>query len=119
MRVSAWLALHTLQGCILFRTAQYLYSTCTDLVLRCLHDTQRRALLLKEALEEINKTKRTRYEAWRRRALSGVDFGRKIRRVIMSTIVPAAVCLYVSDADTHSTLHKAPSTFRLRGLQQA
>lgn len=56
-----------------------------------------RALLLKEALEEINKTKRQRYETWRRQQLRGnFRLGRSLRRMFMFTIVPALICLHVS-----------------------
>ena len=51
--------------------------------------------MLKEALEEITKTKRQRYEDWRRAQLGGFKLGRKIRRVLMFTVVPALVCLQV------------------------
>eukprot|EP00955_Chlamydomonas_euryale_P002848 30173-Chlamydomonas_euryale.AAC.2 len=55
-----------------------------------------RALLLKEALEEINKIKRSRYEAWRRKTLSrGNSVGRKLRRMFMWTIIPAIITLNV------------------------
>ena len=54
-----------------------------------------RSLLLKEALEEITKTKRQRYEDWRRSQLGGFRLGRKIRRVLLLTVVPAVVCLQV------------------------
>ena len=54
-----------------------------------------RSLLLKEALEEVTKTKRQRYEDWRRTQLGGFRLGRKIRRMLMFTIVPAVVCLQV------------------------
>lgn len=55
----------------------------------------RRALLLKEGLEEINKSKRARYEAWRRRMLGGIKLGRKLRKLFISTLIPAVVCLQV------------------------
>lgn len=54
-----------------------------------------RALLLKEALEEINKSKRQRYETWRRRALGGINMGRRVRKLLMFTIIPALVCLQI------------------------
>lgn len=54
-----------------------------------------RALLLKEALEEINKSKRARYEIWRRRVLGSIKAGRKLRSILMWTIIPAAVCLQI------------------------
>lgn len=57
--------------------------------------TWRRALLMKEALEEISKTKRARYEAWRRTTLGGLKLGRRITGALMWTIIPAIVCLQV------------------------
>lgn len=54
-----------------------------------------RALLLKEALEEISKSKRQRYESWRRRALGGLKLGHKVARALMWTIVPAVVALQI------------------------
>lgn len=42
---------------------------------RLLPPLHRRALLLKEALEEVSKSKRNRYESWRRRALGGIKVG--------------------------------------------
>ncbi|GLC34702.1 hypothetical protein PLESTB_001232400 [Pleodorina starrii] len=57
-----------------------------------------RALLMKEALEEISKTKRQRYEAWRRSTLGGLKLGRKIASALMWTIIPAVVCLQVGRA---------------------
>lgn len=63
------------------------------------------ALLLKEALEEINKNKRHRYEAWRRRALSGVKAGRKLRAILLSTIIPAVVALHVSHISINFKRH--------------
>ncbi|KXZ43272.1 hypothetical protein GPECTOR_96g738 [Gonium pectorale] len=57
-----------------------------------------RALLMKEALEEISKTKRQRYEAWRRTTLGGLKLGRKIISALMWTIVPAVICLQVGRA---------------------
>ncbi|GLI64173.1 hypothetical protein VaNZ11_007364 [Volvox africanus] len=57
-----------------------------------------RALLMKEALEEISKTKRQRYEAWRRSTLGGLKLGRKITSALMWTIIPAIVCLQVGRA---------------------
>lgn len=55
-----------------------------------------RGLLLKEALEEINKTKRQRYESWRRSQLRG-SFQplRAFRRMLLFTVVPAIVCLQI------------------------
>ncbi|PNW75891.1 hypothetical protein CHLRE_12g556250v5 [Chlamydomonas reinhardtii] len=57
-----------------------------------------RALLMKEALEEISKTKRARYEAWRRTTLGGLKLGRRITGALMWTIIPAIVCLQVGRA---------------------
>ena len=54
---------------------------------------------MKEALEEITKTKRQRYEDWRRTQLGGFKLGRKIRRVLMFTVVPAIVCLQASEGN--------------------
>ena len=54
-----------------------------------------RALLLKEALEEVNKTKRQRYETWRRTQLGALKLGRKARKALLFTIVPALVCLQI------------------------
>lgn len=58
-------------------------------------DPLRRALLLKEALEEVNKTKRQRYESWRRATLGNSRSGRQLRRVLLWTIIPAVACLYI------------------------
>jgi hypothetical protein len=120
-----------------------------------IHPSILRALLLKEALEEISKAKRQRweggegtnsvqsaavgcvhpahlllwprfqrhelcrhdfahaclthacyvmgrYEDWRRRVLSGVKAGRRLRNMLLWTIIPAVVALHVSQAfDTH------------------
>lgn len=52
-----------------------------------------RALLLKEALEEISKSKRARYEDWRRKQIGGIKIGRKIRNVLLMTLIPAFACL--------------------------
>ncbi|KAG2430508.1 hypothetical protein HXX76_010031 [Chlamydomonas incerta] len=57
-----------------------------------------RALLMKEALEEISKTKRARYESWRRTTLGGLKLGRRITGALMWTIIPAIVCLQVGRA---------------------
>jgi len=54
-----------------------------------------RALLLKEALEEVNKTKRQRYEGWRRQALNAARNGRRLRHVLLWTIIPALACLHI------------------------
>mmetsp|Transcript_9217 Transcript_9217/g.19716 ORF Transcript_9217/g.19716 Transcript_9217/m.19716 type:complete len:478 (-) Transcript_9217:817-2250(-) len=54
-----------------------------------------RALLLKEALEEITKDKRQRYESWRRSKLGGMKLGRKLRHIAMWTIVPALAALHI------------------------
>lgn len=51
---------------------------------------------MKEALEEISKTKRQRYEAWRRSTLGGLKLGRRIVSALMWTIIPAVVCLQAS-----------------------
>ncbi len=50
---------------------------------------------MKEALEEISKTKRQRYEAWRRSTLGGLKIGRKVASALLWTIIPAIVCLQV------------------------
>ena len=65
-----------------------------------------RSLLLKEALEEITRTKRQRYEDWRRRQLGGFRLGLKIRRMLMFTIVPAIVCLQVRSWRIHSLIRR-------------
>ncbi|KAF5841669.1 septin-like protein [Dunaliella salina] len=54
-----------------------------------------RALLLKEALEEVNKTKRQRYEGWRRKALNAARNGRRLRQTLLWTIIPALACLHI------------------------
>lgn len=55
--------------------------------------------MLKEALEEVNKDKRARYEAWRRRALSrNNSLGRRLRRMVMWTVVPAVIALNIGRA---------------------
>lgn len=54
-----------------------------------------RALLLKEALEEINKMKRSRYETWRRKALAGSRIVPRFMRLLVATVIPALVCLQV------------------------
>lgn len=56
---------------------------------------QLRALLLKEALEEIVKSKRQRYEEWRRRTLGGAKIGRKLRRLVLWTVIPVAAAVHV------------------------
>lgn len=53
-----------------------------------------RALLLKEALEDITRGKRLRYEEWRRRQLSRPRLGRKLFGLVLS-VLPMAVCLHV------------------------
>ncbi|KAI8474148.1 MAG: septin-like protein [Monoraphidium minutum] len=53
-----------------------------------------RALLLKEALEDVCKDKRARYEVWRRRALGGVKVGRRLRAFVATTVVPVALALW-------------------------
>lgn len=63
------------------RTRIHCASTC---VCSC------RALLLKEALEEVNKTKRQRYESWRRQALNAAGSGRRLRHVLLWTIMCVA-----------------------------
>uniref|UniRef100_A0A7S0N8F4 Septin-type G domain-containing protein n=1 Tax=Chlamydomonas leiostraca TaxID=1034604 RepID=A0A7S0N8F4_9CHLO len=78
-----------------------------------------RALLLKEALEEINKSKRQRYEAWRRRTLGGVKAGRHLRRILMWTIIPAVAALQigrkgVSMEQVRSSVRSTVSTVRER-----
>eukprot|EP00878_Enallax_costatus_P001286 GHUV01001431.1.p1 GENE.GHUV01001431.1~~GHUV01001431.1.p1 ORF type:complete len:488 (+),score=166.50 GHUV01001431.1:223-1686(+) len=55
-----------------------------------------RALLLKEALEDICKDKRNRYESWRRQRLAKPKFGTKVRQFIITTVVPVAVAVYVA-----------------------
>ncbi|KAG1667630.1 hypothetical protein FOA52_001686 [Chlamydomonas sp. UWO 241] len=60
-----------------------------------------RSLLLKEALEDVLKSKRSRYEAWRRgqlRQRSG-GLGRFFRRAAIFTIVPALVALKIGRSD--------------------
>ncbi|KAJ9528626.1 hypothetical protein QJQ45_020399 [Haematococcus lacustris] len=71
-----------------------------------------RALLLKEALEEINKTKRQRYEEWRRRALGGVKAGRRLRSILMWTIIPVLVALQIGrhNIDMEQVQRKVKST---------
>ncbi|KAJ9528259.1 hypothetical protein QJQ45_014230 [Haematococcus lacustris] len=71
-----------------------------------------RALLLKEALEEINKTKRQRYEEWRRRALGGVKAGRRLRSILMWTIIPVLVALQIGrhNIDMDQVQRKVKST---------
>jgi septin family protein len=54
-----------------------------------------RSLLFKDALEEINRTKRQRYEAWRRSQLTQLRMGQKLRRILLFTIVPAVLCLQI------------------------
>jgi septin family protein len=56
-----------------------------------------RSLLFKDALEEINRTKRQRYEAWRRSQLTQLRMGQKLRRILLFTIVPAVLCLQVKE----------------------
>eukprot|EP00798_Chlamydomonas_sp_ICE-L_P028182 gene28182-31278_t len=46
------------------------------------HIASTRALLLKEAIEDILRSKRERYQAWRRKKLGGVKLGKKIFRLI-------------------------------------
>lgn len=59
---------------------------------------------MKEALEEISKTKRQRYETWRRSTLGGLKLGRRVASALMWTIIPAIVCLQVrGQAMTHAT----------------
>lgn len=55
-----------------------------------------RALLLKEALEDICKDKRNRYEAWRRQRLAKPKFGTKVRRFVITTVLPVAIAVYVA-----------------------
>ncbi|MEW5302830.1 MAG: hypothetical protein WDW36_005573 [Sanguina aurantia] len=52
-----------------------------------------RSLLLKEALEEINKLKRSRYETWRRKTLAGSKIVPRFMRLLVATVIPALVCL--------------------------
>lgn len=59
-----------------------------------------RALLMKEALEEISKTKRSRYETWRRKVLGGVRVVPKLQRFLALTVVPMAICLYLGRSGT-------------------
>jgi hypothetical protein len=54
------------------------------------------ALLLKEALEDICKDKRQRYEAWRKAALSGPRLGAKLRSFALWTLLPVAATLYMA-----------------------
>ncbi len=59
---------------------------------------------MKEALEEISKTKRQRYETWRRSTLGGLKLGRRVASALMWTIIPAIVCLQVrGQAMAHGT----------------
>jgi len=53
-----------------------------------------RALLLKEAQEDICKDKRARYETWRRQRLSRPKVGSRVRNFAISTLVPAAMAFY-------------------------
>ncbi|KAF8062013.1 SEPTIN3 [Scenedesmus sp. PABB004] len=55
-----------------------------------------RALLLKEALEDICKDKRNRYETWRRHRLAGPRFGTRLKRFAISTVLPVAAAVYVA-----------------------
>lgn len=55
-----------------------------------------RALLLKEALEDICKDKRNRYESWRRQRLAAPRFGSRLRRFMLTTVLPVAVAVYVA-----------------------
>eukprot|EP00882_Tetradesmus_deserticola_P017471 GHRQ01018714.1.p1 GENE.GHRQ01018714.1~~GHRQ01018714.1.p1 ORF type:complete len:300 (+),score=152.80 GHRQ01018714.1:1450-2349(+) len=55
-----------------------------------------RALLLKEALEDICKDKRTRYETWRSHRLSGPRFGTRLKRFAITTVLPVAAAVYAA-----------------------
>lgn len=55
-----------------------------------------RALLLKEALEDICKDKRTRYETWRKHRLAGPRFGTRLKRFALTTVLPVALALYAA-----------------------
>ena len=53
-----------------------------------------RALLLREALEDIVRDKRARYEAWRRAALAAPRLGRRLRGFLLWTVAPVAAALW-------------------------
>lgn len=53
-----------------------------------------RALLLKEALEDICKDKRLRYEGWRKRALGGPKLGKKIKGLVLWTVLPVVAGVF-------------------------
>lgn len=55
-----------------------------------------RALLLKEALEDVCKDKRQRYEVWRRHALSRPKLGRLLRGLVATTVIPVAGALWLA-----------------------
>eukprot|EP00775_Hariotina_reticulata_P002608 gene2608-2910_t len=55
-----------------------------------------RALLLKEALEDICKDKRGRYETWRRKELSKPKVGARFRGFVIATVLPAMLAVYVA-----------------------
>eukprot|EP00879_Flechtneria_rotunda_P014507 GHRR01015159.1.p1 GENE.GHRR01015159.1~~GHRR01015159.1.p1 ORF type:complete len:440 (+),score=148.56 GHRR01015159.1:748-2067(+) len=55
-----------------------------------------RALLLKEALEDICKDKRSRYETWRRQQLTKPRFGQRLIRFAAGTLLPVAAAVYVA-----------------------
>ncbi|KAF6259065.1 septin-like protein [Scenedesmus sp. NREL 46B-D3] len=55
-----------------------------------------RALLLKEALEDICKDKRTRYETWRSNRLAGPHFGTRLKRFLITTVLPVTLAVYAA-----------------------
>ncbi|GBF99885.1 hypothetical protein Rsub_12681 [Raphidocelis subcapitata] len=77
-----------------------------------------RALLLKEALEDICKDKRQRYEVWRRRALGGARIGRRLRGFVASTVLPVAAALWFAqnNFDVEKSKEQLRSAARRVGL---
>ena len=60
----------------------------------------------------MSRTKRQRYEAWRRRTLGGLKLGKKLVRMLMWTVVPAAIALHVSACMTEG---EGEALFQWRG----
>lgn len=82
-----------------------------------------RALLLKEALEDIAKDKRARYETWRSHRLSRPKVGSKLRNFALSTLVPVAAAFYCAkkgvDMETVKKLFKGRQTKQVEAAPAA